>query len=45
MGWRRLGSPFVEAAIQDVRHAFRSFRRTPGLALVAILTLAVGIGG
>src|SRR5258708_8623733 len=44
MGRKRLGFPFVEAATQDVRYAFRSFRRTPGLALVAILTLAVGVG-
>ena len=44
MGRTRLGSRFVEAATQDVRYAFRSFRRTPGLAVVAILTLAVGVG-
>ena len=44
MGRKGFGSPFVEAATQDVRYAFRSFRRTPGLALVAILTLAVGVG-
>jgi predicted permease len=44
MGRKRLGFSFVEAATQDVRYAFRSFRRTPGLALVAILTLAVGVG-
>ena len=44
MGRTRLGSRFVEAATQDVRYAFRSFRRTPGLAVIAILTLAVGVG-
>jgi len=36
--------PFVEATTQDVGYALRSFRRHPGLAVVAILTLAVGIG-
>lgn len=31
--------------MHDVRHALRSLRRTPGLSLLAWLTLAVGIGG
>lgn len=29
---------------QDVRYAFRSLRRTPGFALVVIVSLALGIG-
>lgn len=29
---------------QDVRHAWRTWRRTPGLALAAIVTLALGVG-
>jgi predicted permease len=34
----------LDAVWQDVRHAVRGFRHTPGFALVIVLTLALGIG-
>jgi putative ABC transport system permease protein len=39
------GFGWLEALRQDVGHAVRSYRRTPGLALAILLTLALGIGG
>ena len=34
----------MRTLLQDVRYAARSFRRTPGLTAVAILSIAIGIG-
>jgi len=44
LGRGRVGFSLVEAVIQDVGYALRSIRRSPAFFLVAVLTLAVGVG-
>src|SRR5262245_30277837 len=44
VSWFRGGSQMLESIRQDLRHGARMLAKNPGFALVAVMSIAVGVG-
>jgi hypothetical protein len=43
-GYDMRGGGMLETIVQDLKYAFRQLRKQPSFSIVAIVTLALGIG-